>query len=138
MQHKDLMKHSTLGPLYKKGLGNELGRLYQGIRDIQYTNTCFFVELTNIPKDRKITYVKLVGDYKPNKPEKERVRLTVGGDILDYTGDMATSTAEITTLKILINSTISTEDAAMMMMDIKYIIWEHLHPYMTTCDFPCK
>jgi hypothetical protein len=44
--------------------------------------------------------------------------LTVGGDILDYSGDVATSTADITTFKILINSTLSTEDAAMMMMDI--------------------
>jgi hypothetical protein len=44
----------------------------------------------------------------------------VGGDILDYAGDVATSTADITTFKILINSTLSTEDAAMMMMmDIK-------------------
>jgi hypothetical protein len=48
IQYKDLMKHSTLGPLYKKGLGNELGRLCQGIRDIQGTITCFFVDITNI------------------------------------------------------------------------------------------
>jgi hypothetical protein len=39
--------------------------------------------------------------------------------MLDYSGDIATSTANITTFKILINSTLSTEDAAMMMMDIK-------------------
>jgi hypothetical protein len=43
----------------------------------------------------------------------------VGGDILDYSGNVATSTADITTFKILINSTLSTNDAAMMMMDIK-------------------
>jgi hypothetical protein len=43
----------------------------------------------------------------------------VGGDRLDYSGDVATSTDDITTFKILINSTLSTEDAAMMMMDIK-------------------
>jgi hypothetical protein len=43
----------------------------------------------------------------------------VGGDRLDYSGDVATSTADITTFKILINSTLSTEDASMMMMDIK-------------------
>jgi hypothetical protein len=43
----------------------------------------------------------------------------VGGDRLDYSGDVATSTADITTLKILINSTLSTADAAMMMMDIQ-------------------
>jgi hypothetical protein len=53
------------------------------------------------------------------KQKKERVRLTVGGDRLDYSGDVATSTADITTFKILINSTLSTKDAAIMMMDIK-------------------
>jgi hypothetical protein len=51
--------------------------------------------------------------------EKERVRLTVGGDRLDYSGEVTTSTANIRTFKILINSTLSTEEAAMMMMDIK-------------------
>jgi hypothetical protein len=43
----------------------------------------------------------------------------VGGDRLDYSGDVATSTADITTFKILISSTLSTAYAAMMMMDIK-------------------
>jgi hypothetical protein len=43
----------------------------------------------------------------------------VGGDRLDYSGDVATSTADITTFKILMNSTLSTKDAAMTMMDIK-------------------
>jgi hypothetical protein len=119
MEYTALMKDPRLQPLWKRGFGNECGRLFQGIQDIPGTDTCFFIKLTNIPKDRNITYGKIVCDYKPQKTEKERVRLTVGGYILDYSGDIATSTADITTFKILINSTISTEDAAMMMMDIK-------------------
>jgi hypothetical protein len=52
----------------------------------------------------------------------------VGGNLLDYSGDVATSTADIATFKILINSTPSTADAAMMMMDIKTAIWAlHCH-----------
>jgi hypothetical protein len=43
----------------------------------------------------------------------------LGGDILDYSVDVATSTADITTFKIIINSTLSTKEAVMMMMDIK-------------------
>jgi hypothetical protein len=43
----------------------------------------------------------------------------LGGDRLDYSGDVATSTADITAFKILISSTLSTKDAAMMMMEIK-------------------
>jgi hypothetical protein len=64
-------------------------------------------------------YGKIVCDYKPHKKEKECVRLTVSGSILDYSGDVTTSTADIETFKILINSTLSTEDATMIMMDIK-------------------
>jgi hypothetical protein len=119
MEYSALMKDPCLQSLWARGFGNECGRLFQGIRDIPGTDTCFFVDLKNIPNDRKITYGKIVCDYKPHKQEKERVRLTVGGYRLYYSGDVATSTADITTFKILINSTLSTEDAAMMMMDIK-------------------
>jgi hypothetical protein len=118
-EYMALMKDPSLQPVWKRGFGNECGRLFQGISYIPGTDTCFFVELTNIPKDRKIIYGKIVCDCKPYKKEKERIRLTVGGDRLDYSSDVATSTADITTLKILINSTISKEDKAMMMMDIK-------------------
>jgi hypothetical protein len=113
------MNDPDLQPLWKLGFVNEAGRLFQGIHDIPGTNTCFFVELTNIPKYRKITNSKIVCDYKPHKKEKQRSRLTVGGNRLDYCGDVATSTADITSFKILINSTLSTKYAVMMMMDIK-------------------
>jgi hypothetical protein len=119
MEWMALVNDPDLQPLWKRGFSNEVGRLFQGICNIPGTNTCFFVELTNIPKYRKITYGKIVCDYKPHKKEKERVRLTVGGDRVDYSGNVATSTADITIFKILINSTLSTKDAAMMMMDIK-------------------
>jgi hypothetical protein len=119
MEYMELMKDPHLQPLWKRGFGSECGRLFQGIRETPDTDTCFFIKLTNITKDRKITYGNIVCDCKPHKKEKKRVRLTVGGDRLDYSGDVATPTADITTFKILINSTLSTEDAAMMMMDIK-------------------
>jgi hypothetical protein len=108
-----LMKDPQLTPLCTRGFGNECGCLFQGIHDIAGTGTCFFVTITDILKDRKITSGKIVCDYRPHKTEKECVRLTVGGDRLDYSGDIATSTVDITTFKILINSTLSTEDAAM-------------------------
>jgi hypothetical protein len=119
MEYTALMKDPRLQPLWKRSFGNECGRLFQGIRYIPGTDTCFFIKLTNIPTDRKITHGKIFCDYKSHKKEKERVRMTVGGDRLDYAGDVATSTAYITMFKIFINSTLSTKDAAMMMMDIK-------------------
>jgi hypothetical protein len=60
MEYMTLMKDPRLQPLSKRGFGPECGRLFQGIRDIPGTDTCFFIKLTNIPKDRNITYGKIV------------------------------------------------------------------------------
>jgi hypothetical protein len=119
MEYTALMKNPRLKPLWKRGFGNKYGRLLQGMWDVAGTDTCFFIKLTYIPKDRKIAYGKIVCGYKPHEKENERVRLTVGGDILDYSCDIATSTADITTFKILITSTLSTDDSTMMTMDTK-------------------
>jgi hypothetical protein len=95
-----------------------VGRICQGIRDISGTDTAFFSDLKSIRKNRKITYGKLFCDLKPKKTEKHQVRLTVCGDRLDYNGNTATSTADITIFKILINITLSTQEEKMMMMDM--------------------
>jgi hypothetical protein len=52
MQCKDLMKDPELGPLFEIGLSNELGRICQGIWDISWTDTAFFIDLKSIPKNR--------------------------------------------------------------------------------------
>jgi hypothetical protein len=71
MEYMALMKDPHLQPLWAHGFGNECGRLFQGIRDIPGTDTCFFIKLTNIPTDRNISYCKIFCDYKPHKKEKE-------------------------------------------------------------------
>jgi hypothetical protein len=67
MAYIALMKDPHLQPLWTRGFGNECGRIFQGIRDIHGTKICFFIKLTNILKDRKITHGKIVCDYKPHK-----------------------------------------------------------------------
>jgi hypothetical protein len=67
MEYSALMKDPRLQPLWTRGFGNKCGRLFQGIRDIPGTDKFFFIELKNIPNDRKITYGKIVCDYKPHK-----------------------------------------------------------------------
>jgi hypothetical protein len=54
----------------------------------------------------------------------------VGGDRLDYSGEVATSTADITTFKFLINITLYTKDAEMMIMDIKKQLPGHTFAYV--------
>jgi hypothetical protein len=69
-EYSALMKDPRLQPLCTQGFGNECGRLFQGNRDVPETDTCLFTTLKNIPKDRNITYSKIVCDYKPHKQEK--------------------------------------------------------------------
>jgi hypothetical protein len=60
----------------------------------------------------------------------------VGSDRLDYFGNVVTSTADINTFTILINSTLSTEKAAIMMMDIKnYYLGTPLPRWPSTVGF---
>ena len=45
-------------------------------------------------------------DHRPLKPEPYHVRLTVGGDCLDYDEDNASPAADLIDTKLIINSTI--------------------------------
>ena len=74
-----------------------------------------------MPQDRfkDVTYAKFVCELKPNKAEIHRTRLTVGGDKVHYPGDVGTPTADLTLVKIHVNSIISTHGARYMTFDVK-------------------
>jgi hypothetical protein len=95
-----------------RSTANEINRLYN-------TNTIRFIRRSNIPKGRKVTYGSFVVDIKDHKEEKERTRLIVGGDQIEYPGDKSTRPAGLTTAKIIINIDISTSGAKFLVIDIK-------------------
>ena len=117
-------RHLITGPnqaLWRQALANDLGRLAQGVgtRMATGTNTIFFIPRHRVPAGRKVTYGRLVATIRPNKDETHRVRVTVGGDRLDYPGLTTTQCASLTTTKCLLNSTLSTPNAKFMVLDIK-------------------
>lgn len=67
-------KHFIADPDYKDtwstSFANELGQLFQGIRDIDGTNTCYFIPVTAMPEGRKAMYGKLVCHVQLEKKEK--------------------------------------------------------------------
>jgi hypothetical protein len=65
-----------------------------------------------------VTYGSFVVDSKDHKEEKERTRLTVGGDKIEYPGDKSTRNAGLTTANFFINSVISTLGAKILVNDI--------------------
>ena len=76
-----------------------------------------------IPKDRTISYGRIVVNYRPHKDDPNRCRITYGGNIFNkdgYPGELTTRTADLTTTKILWNSVISTRHAKYMCTDISH------------------
>ena len=67
---------------------------------------------------RKFTYAKVV-DHRPQKEDANRIRITAGGNLIKYAGDVSTRTADLCTSKLLWNSVLSTPDAKYMCLDIK-------------------
>jgi hypothetical protein len=119
LEYRQLLHQPNLKPIWERVFANELGRLAQGVLDIKGTDTIVFIPPSYIPKERTITYGRLVCDIRPHKAEQHRVRLTVGGDRINYPGETATKNADLTTTKCLWNSTISTPGARYMCADVK-------------------
>jgi hypothetical protein len=111
LKHQELITKLIYKIKWMRSTANEINRLYN-------TNTIRFILRSDIPKGRNVTYGSFVVDIKDHKEEKERTRLTVGGDQIEYTGDKSTRTAGLTTAKILINSVIYTLGAKFLVIDI--------------------
>ena len=72
-----------------------------------------------VPHGKIVTYAIFVCDHRPQKEEKERTQITVGGDRLDHQEEVPTKTAGTTNIKLLINSVISLAGAKFMTVDVK-------------------
>ena len=59
----------------------------------------------------------------PNKAEKHRVRINVGGDKISYDGPTVTQCARLITTKILLNSVVSTILDLFMCAEIQYFYY---------------
>ena len=102
---------------------DKIGCLAQGLGPNSHmpkgTDTIFFIPFDKILKDRKATYIHVVCANRPEKLEPHCVRWTAGSNLVDYPGDVSTKTADITTVKILLNSVLSTPNVRFMTIDLK-------------------
>ena len=121
MEYKDLITDPSTRATWLHSAANEFGRLAQGLPDerVEPTNTMFFIPFSQVPKHKRPTYARFVCSYRPQKAEPYRTRLTVGGNLIDYPGNLSMKVADMTTFKILVNSTLSTPGARWLGLDIK-------------------
>ncbi len=103
--------------------GNKLGRLVQGMpSQAKETDMIFFIPQHMVPKKRAkdVTYGLITCLIRPEKIEEpNRTRLVTGGDRVHYPFDAGTPTANLLTVKLIINSMTLTPGARFFTMDIK-------------------
>jgi hypothetical protein len=118
LQHDPDLKN-----LWVPAMSKELHRLVQGKTGLTTgTNTIFFLShnaIRLIPTDRTVTYARIVIDHRPQKVDPNRVRITVGGNLINYPFELTTRTTDMIYSKLLWNSTISTTGTRFAGADIK-------------------
>ena len=97
----------------------------QGYRDVKGTNTMFVIHRRNVPAHKTAAHVQMVADFRPQKPDPHRIRITIGGSKITVEYDVSTPTADLSTAKILINSTFSTPQRKMG----RILLNEHVPEY---------
>ena len=108
--------------LWQESLCCKIGWLAQGWKESCGLNAMFLTKRSKTLKHKKITCGRLVCDFWPAKKETHkrfRARLTVGGNLIEYEGDISVATAEISTIKILWNCALSTPEAKYFAIDTK-------------------
>jgi hypothetical protein len=131
LEYRHLINDASTFTIWNEAAAKEFGRLAQGVRDrIEGSNTFFFIPRQTVPKGKIVTYGRFVVDIRPNKSEIYRVRLTVGGNLIQYPGDVSTRSADLTTSKCLWNSTISTDGARYMCLDVKKLLPWHTNGHI--------
>jgi hypothetical protein len=123
LEYRHLIANQETRATWQHLYGNKIRRLTQGMPGCNAgTNTIVFIKKNQVPQDRAkdMTYGLITTLIRPEKLDKpNRTRLVAGGDRVHYPGDAGTPTANLLTVKLLLNSIISTPNAKFMAMDIK-------------------
>ena len=64
----------------------ELAKNSDGTQRVKDTDTCHWIPKSAVPTHKNITYVRIVVNIIPEKSEPNRVKITAGGDHLNYFG----------------------------------------------------
>ncbi len=67
---------------------------------------------------KDVTYIRFVSNVRTEKEEPNRVRATMGGNLIHYLNDVGTPTADLLLIKIFLNSVILTPGARFANADI--------------------
>jgi hypothetical protein len=125
--YKKLMHDPATAKVWQTAFGKDFGGMAQGCNKTgQKGMNAMFVmahdEIRHALTAKKFfTYANPVVDYRPQKDDPHRIRITAGGNLIDYDGNVSVCMADLDTAKLRWNSVISTENARYMCLGIKKI-----------------
>ena len=69
---------------------------------MEVKDTILFLPQNNIPENisKDVTYGCIIVYYRPQKDKPYRTRLTGGGNLIKYPGEVSTRTSDLTTTNI--------------------------------------
>jgi len=114
MNLENLLSHPNpkVRATWEKSSQKEYGNLFQGYMETKGMDVCEFIQESDVPSNKRVTYPRTVVAYRPEKIDNPyRTRITAGGDQLDYDGETSTNSASMATIKIHQNSVLSTAGA---------------------------
>jgi hypothetical protein len=123
--YKKLMHDPATAEIWQMAFGKDFGGMTQGDNKTgqRGTNAMFVMnhdKIQNVLKlKKKFTYGNPVVDYRPQKVDPHRIRITAGGNLITYKSSPSVRTADLDTAKLHWNSVVSTPGAKYMCLDIK-------------------
>jgi hypothetical protein len=121
--NRKLMQDPTTSEIWMTALGKDFGSMSQGDdkTGMKGPDTMFVMnskDVPNTPKNQPPTYAKVVVAYHPQMEDPHQIRITAGGNLMNYPGELTTCTANMTTAKLHWNSILNTPKARYMCLNI--------------------
>ena len=85
-RYSQLINNPVLRYVWLEAMRIELGRLSKGYKDTKETQTINYMnyeEIKSIPGDRTVRYARIGVEFRPQKTDPNRVRITAGGNLID-------------------------------------------------------
>jgi protein-disulfide isomerase-like protein with CxxC motif len=102
--YKKAIKDPVIAEMWKTAFGKEFGGMAQGGNktNTKGTNAMFVMSHDDINRlaGTKYTYANIVLDHRPQKDDPNRIRITAGGNLIQYDNELSVRTADISTAKL--------------------------------------
>ena len=125
MAHQDLIDcpNPVMREQWIKAGINEFARLAHGHDKMEGMDVVSFIREQQVPNGKTVTHAQNVVDHCPEKDEPWRLRITCGGDKSSHSGETATHSATVETIKCQLNDIVSDHQAKAATGDISNMCW---------------